>query len=175
MPRVPFLDESSAPVSAETLETLKRWRGGKLLEIDRLTIHKDALALGWVQLFAGLAAHCSIGIRIREIALLRVGVLTRARYELHHHRRIARAKASMTEAEIDAVADWQGATCFSEKERAVLAYTDAMTETIQVPKSVFSALRAHFGDGDLVELTANIAGYNMICRFMEALELVPEA
>jgi len=175
MPRMPLLDESAAPISAEALATIKHWRGGTLLPIDRLTIHSEAVALGWIQMFAGLAAHCTIGIRIREIVLLRVGVLTHARYELYHHGRIAQAKAGMTDAEIGAVADWRSAACFSEKELAVLAYTDAMTENVQVPDAVFEALRAHFRDSEIVELTANIAGYNMVCRFMEALELLPEA
>ena len=175
MPRVHFLNESSARVSPDTLETLKRWRGGELAEIDRLTLHSEPVALGWIQMFGGLASGCSIGIRIREIALLRVGSLTRARYMSYQHRKIALAKAGMTHAEIDAIANWRAATHFTEKERAVLAYTDSMTERIQVPDAVFAAVRTYFSDSELVELTANIAGYNMVCRFMEALELLPQA
>jgi alkylhydroperoxidase family enzyme len=173
MPRVHLLNESSALVSADTLQTLKRWRGGELAEIDRLTLHSEPVALGWIQMFGGLASGCSIGIRIREIALLRVGILTRARYVSYQHRKIALAKAGMTLAEIDAIANWREAVQFTEKERTVLAYTDAMTERIQVPDAVFAALRTNFSDSELVELTANIAGYNMVCRFMEALELLP--
>jgi alkylhydroperoxidase family enzyme len=170
MPRVKLLDESSACVSAHAIQTVKRLRGGELGEIDRLTLHSEAVALGWTHMFVGLASGCSIGIRIREIALLRVGVLTRARYQSYQHRKIALAKAGMTVAEVDAVANWRDSAHFSEKEQAVLAYTDAMTEKVQVPDAVFAALRAHFS----VELTANIAGYNMVSRFMEALELLPE-
>lgn len=173
MPRVQLLNESSALVSSDTLQTLKRWRGGELAEIDRLTLHSEPVALGWIQMFGGLASGCSIGIRIREIALLRVGILTRGRYMSYQHRKIALAKAGMTLAEVDAIANWRAATHFTEKERAVLAYTDMMTETIQVSDAVFATLRTYFNESELVELTANIAGYNMVCRFMEALELLP--
>lgn len=173
MPRVELLDESSARVSAHALQTVKRLRGGGLGEIDRLTLHSEAVAPGWAQLFVGLASGCSIGLRLREIALLRVGVLTRARYQSFQHRKIALEKAGMTLAEVDAVADWRDSSHFTVKERAALAYTDAMTEQVQVPDIVFEALRAHFSESEIVELTANIAGYNMVARFMEALELLP--
>jgi alkylhydroperoxidase family enzyme len=174
MPRVELLDESSARVSAHALQTVKRLRGGELGEIDRLTLHSEAVALGWVQMFVGLATGCSLSLRLREIALLRVGVLTRARYQSFQHRKIALAKAGMTLAEIDAVANWRGSCHFTDEEQAVLAYADAMTEKVQVPDTVFAALRAHFNEREIVELTANIAGYNMVSRFMEALELLPD-
>jgi alkylhydroperoxidase family enzyme len=173
MPRVKLLDESSARVSADALQTVKRLRGGGLAEIDRLTLHSETVALGWVQMFVGLASGCSISLRLREIALLRVGVLTRARYQSFQHRKIALAKAGMTLAEVDAVANWPGSAHFTDKEQAVLAYTDAMTDKVQVPDAVFAALRAHFNESEIVELTANIAGYSMVARFMEALELLP--
>jgi alkylhydroperoxidase family enzyme len=174
MPRVQLLDESSTGVSAHALQTVMRLRGGELAEIDQLTLHSEAVALGWVQMFVGLASGCNIDLRIREIALLRVGVLTRARYQSFQHRKIALGKAGMTLAEVNAVANWRDSVQFSVKERAVLAYTDAMTDQVQVPDAVFVALRAHFTESEIVELTANIAGYNMVTRFMEALELLPD-
>jgi alkylhydroperoxidase family enzyme len=173
MPRVELLDEASTRLSAPALQTVKGLRGGELAEIDRLTLHSEAVALGWAQMFVGLASGCIIDLRVREIALLRVGVLTRARYQSFQHRKIALAKAGMTPAEIDAVANWRSSDLFSGRERAVLAYADAMTEEIQVPDAIFAALRTHFNETEIVELTANIAGYNMVSRFMEALELLP--
>ena len=60
---------------------------------------------------------------------------------------------------------------FDARERAVLAYTDAMTRHVQVPEPVFAAVRAEFDDRWLVELTATVAAYNMVSRFLEALQL----
>jgi alkylhydroperoxidase family enzyme len=53
----------------------------------------------------------------------------------------------------------------------VLAYTDAMTLQVQVPTQVFEAMRAHFDARELVELTATVASYNMVSRFLEALQI----
>jgi alkylhydroperoxidase family enzyme len=57
------------------------------------------------------------------------------------------------------------------RERAVLAYADAMTRSVQVPDAVFQAVRPYFQDRELVELTATIAAYNMVSRFLEALQV----
>jgi alkylhydroperoxidase family enzyme len=57
----------------------------------------------------------------------------------------------------------------------VLAYAKAMTLQVQVPEAVFTAVRTHFGDRELVELTATVAAYNMVSRFLEALQIEPES
>ncbi len=49
-----------------------------------------------------------------------------------------------------------------------------MTLTVQVPDSVFASARAHFSDREMVELTATVAAYNMVSRFLEALQIEPE-
>ena len=46
-----------------------------------------------------------------------------------------------------------------------------MTRDVRVPDEVFAAIRPAFDDRRLVELTATIAGYNMVSRFLEALKL----
>jgi alkylhydroperoxidase family enzyme len=40
-----------------------------------------------------------------------------------------------------------------------------------VPDEVFARVRAHFDDRTLVELTLTIAGYNLVSRFIEALQI----
>ncbi|TXJ06144.1 MAG: carboxymuconolactone decarboxylase family protein, partial [Alicycliphilus sp.] len=57
------------------------------------------------------------------------------------------------------------------RERAVLAYTDAMTRQVQVSDEVFAFVAAHFEPRRLVELTATVAAYNMVSRFLEALQI----
>jgi alkylhydroperoxidase family enzyme len=40
-----------------------------------------------------------------------------------------------------------------------------------VADEVFTQIRAHFGERDIVELTATIAGYNCVSRFLEAMRI----
>jgi alkylhydroperoxidase family enzyme len=53
----------------------------------------------------------------------------------------------------------------------VLAYTDVMTRGIRVPDAIFAGVRRHFDDRETVELTATIAGYNLVSRFLVAMQL----
>jgi alkylhydroperoxidase family enzyme len=46
-----------------------------------------------------------------------------------------------------------------------------MTRQIRVPDEVFAMVRALFPERELVELTATIAGYNLVSRFLEALQI----
>ena len=71
--------------------------------------------------------------------------------------------------------DYEGSGLFSETEKLVLAYVDAMTQTpVEVPDEMFSALRAQFDEAQLVELTANIAWENYRARFNHAFGLEAE-
>jgi alkylhydroperoxidase family enzyme len=49
-----------------------------------------------------------------------------------------------------------------------------MTREIRVPDGVFAAVREHFAERQIVELTATIAAYNCVSRFLEALHIDPE-
>jgi alkylhydroperoxidase family enzyme len=53
----------------------------------------------------------------------------------------------------------------------VLAYTDAMTLDVRVPDAVFAELKQHFSEQEVVEITATIAGYNCVSRFLVALDV----
>lgn len=62
-------------------------------------------------------------------------------------------------------------TLFVDVERAVLAYTDAMTRDIRVEPAAFAGIARHFPHRHVVGLTATIAAYNMVSRFLEALQV----
>ena len=53
-------------------------------------------------------------------------------------------------------------------DRAVLALTDEMTRNVQVRDETYAAAKKHFNDREMVELTATIAAYNLVSRFLEA-------
>ena len=85
--------------------------------------------------------------------------------------RIKQLEAELSQAQIDAVQAWPASPLFDARARDVLAYADAMTLQVQVPQPLFDAVRAHFDARELVELTATVAAYNMVSRFLEALQI----
>ena len=54
---------------------------------------------------------------------------------------------------------------------SVLAYTDAMTLTVRVPDDVYATLKHHFNEREVVEITATVAAYNCVSRFLVALDV----
>jgi alkylhydroperoxidase family enzyme len=55
-----------------------------------------------------------------------------------------------------------------------MRYAVAMTRTVKVPDALFAELRSRFSNSEVVELTASIAAYNMVARFLVALEVEDE-
>lgn len=59
----------------------------------------------------------------------------------------------------------------NEMQCAVLAYTDAMTVGVRVSDEVFARLRRWFDERAVVEVTATVAAYNCVSRFLVALDV----
>ena len=64
---------------------------------------------------------------------------------------------------------------FSDTEKLVLEYADAMTHTpVEVPDALFSKLREKFSEVQMVELTATLAWENYRARFDHAFGVEAE-
>jgi len=170
MARVPLIDERSNPDLAPLIEQIKAERGGRLLNLYKTLLNSPDVAMGWLKLFTAIRQKGKLSERFRELAIMRVAVLNGANYEYQQHVPFA-MKAGLTQAQLDALADWRKSTVFGPADRAVLDYTDAMTKKIRVGERVFKQVRKIFDDREIVELTTTIAGYNLVSRFLEALHV----
>ena len=168
--RIPYADPAVDLATAELAEQIKRERGGKLLNLYRMLLHSPPVARGWLNMFTAIRQQAALPGRDRELATLRVAVLNGADYEFRQHIPFALTHG-LTQMQIDAINSDPGSELFTVRDRAVLAYTDAVTRNIRVPADVFERVRAHFPPRELVELTATIAGYNLVSRFLEALDI----
>ena len=143
---------------------------GSVLHLYAMLLHSAPVAEGWLNYLTAIRQKSGLAGDIREMVIMRIAHLNGAPYEADQHAPIA-LKEGMSQAQLDALTDWQGTSVFSDKQRAVLTYTDAMTKDIHVPDAVFAAMRQHFDEEGVVELTATIAAYNMVSRFLEALQI----
>lgn len=168
MARLPYADVTTdeARPLAERIVAER----GNLLHLYRMLLHSPPVAEGWLGYLTAIRQQCSLPGDLRELVIMRVAALNGAPYEADQHAPYA-LEEGVTQAQLDALADWEGSSLFGERERAVLAYTDAMTRTVQVPEPVFRAVRGWFDDRVMVELTATVAAYNMVSRFLEALQV----
>ena len=80
--------------------------------------------------------------------------------------------AGVTEAQLRDLPRYNESAAFSALEKVVIDYAVQMTKTpVEVPDTVFAALREHFSAAQIVELTAAIAWENYRARFDHALEI----
>jgi alkylhydroperoxidase family enzyme len=49
--------------------------------------------------------------------------------------------------------------------------TDVMTRDIQVPDALYSQVKAHFNDQEILEVVTTVAAYNMVSRLLNALHV----
>jgi alkylhydroperoxidase family enzyme len=79
-------------------------------------------------------------------------------------------QAGASEDKIEQVARAATSPLYSERERAALAYAEAMTITGQkVTDELFARVRQHFSEPEIVELTAAVALENFRSKFNTAL------
>ncbi len=168
MARIEYADLQDPEVSP-LVEQIVAERGS-VLHLYQMLLNSPPIAKGWLNHLTGIRLNSSLPGDLRELIIMRVAVLNKAPYEADQHAPIA-LKEGVSQAQLDELNTWQSSTLFDERTRAVLAYTDAMTRDIQVDDVVFEAIRSHFSKREVVELTATIATYNMVSRFLEALQI----
>ncbi|MGB6105704.1 MAG: carboxymuconolactone decarboxylase family protein [Pusillimonas sp.] len=168
MARLPYADLAHPEVSPLVDQIVAE--RGSVLHLYQMLLQSPPVARGWLNHLTGIRHHSSLDGDLREMVIMRIAHLNGAPYEAEQHAPIA-LKEGMTQAQLDDLPEWEKSALFSDKERAVLAYADTMTRQVQVPDAVFDAVKPHFEARQLVELTATIATYNMVSRFLEALQI----
>jgi len=136
----------------------------------RVLLTSPQLAEAWLHLFTVIRQQCELPAQYRELVIMAIAVINGADYEYRHHAPIALA-AGLTQAQIDELPGWRQSILFDAGQRAVLDYAECMTRDVQVPDAVFEAVTRYLDSRTIVELTATIAGYNLVSRFLEALKV----
>jgi AhpD family alkylhydroperoxidase len=169
MARIPYPDVDR-PELAPLVARIKSERGGRLINLYKMLLHSPPVAAGWLTLFTAIRQQSALSGRLRELVILRIAVLNGAEYEFKAHVPFA-LKEGVTQAQLDALKAGRAPEGLTAADEAALAYAEAMTRTIQVPDPVFAAVRKHLGDREVLELTATIAGYNLVSRVLETLQI----
>ncbi len=172
MARIPYPDPSQYE-GQPLAERIRAERGGQLLNLYRMLLHSPAVTEGWLAFLTAIRHKTELRARYRELAILRIAVLNGAEYEFDAHVPFALKEGVSREA-IDALRADRATNDLDEVDRAVVAYADTMTREIHVSDEVFARIHEHFVEREVVELTATIAAYNCVSRFLEALRIDPE-
>ena len=96
-----------------------------------------------------------------ELVKMRASQINRCGYCLDMHSKDARA-AGETEQRLFGLPAWREAPFYSARERAALAWTEAVTEVSlsDLPDELYEEVHKQFGDKGIVELTLAIIAIN---------------
>ncbi|MFT4518695.1 MAG: alkylhydroperoxidase family enzyme [Halioglobus sp.] len=109
--------------------------------------------------------------QLRELGQTRAGYTRGSQFVYSQHCKSCRS-VGFSEEKIQAIKHWNVSSVFSDLERAVLAYTDALVlEGGRVPDGVFEALKAELSDEEILELTYITTLYEMHAVMSRALRL----
>jgi alkylhydroperoxidase family enzyme len=119
--------------------------------------------------YAGKKRH--LDTKLRELGQTRAGYARGSQFVFSQHCKAMRG-LGFTEEQIAAISSWQCAACFTDVERAVLAYADCLVlEGGRTPDGVFEALKKHLSDEAILELTYTTCLYEMHATMARALRL----
>ena len=177
LPYVPDPPPTNTPEEAEILARVQARRApNDLLPLDRALLHSFPVADGWNSFIGAIRTRTSLSTVVRELAICRVAVINGAWFEWEQHAPLLRG-GGLSEDAMHVVRDTRrdmgtvDEGLLSRAYKAVLRYTDAMTRDVSVPEGVFQEVKELFDEREVVEITATVAAYNCVSRFLVALNV----
>lgn len=164
--RLPYVanpPQASSPEEAQIVQRIQDRRAPRPLQsLDLALLHSPPFADGWNSFLGAVRTKTSLGDDLRELAISRVAVCNRAWYEWKHHAPLA-AEAGVCKEALEVVktegelTGLERPAVLSEKQWAVLVYTDEMTRNVQVREETFGRLKEFFSDREVVEITGTVS------------------
>lgn len=143
--------------------------------MERLDYRKVAPeAYGLFGKLSAYSRNCGLEHVLLELVKLRASQINGCAHCINMHANTLRGEGE-SEERIQSVVVWWEADCFSARESAALAWTEAVTLLAEsrVPDAVFERARGQFDDKGLVDLTTAICTINAHNRLAVAFRRVP--
>ena len=108
-----------------------------------------------------MSTSCGLDRLLIELVKICASQINGCAFCLATHTRDAR-KLGESEDRMHLLNAWEETPTFSERERAALAWTDAVTKVTEghIPDHVFNLVRRHFSDKEIVDLTYAVMAIN---------------
>lgn len=153
----------------------QRRKYGRVLEAALLWARAPRLFLGVALLYGMIDRRSSpIDPALRSLVTVRVSQLNGCAFCVDLNSATL-LKRGISEEKAAALRAWRESALFDARERAALDYAEAVTLSDRQPEDAqFAALRRHFSDDAIVELTGLVAFQNLSSKFNAALGVPPQ-
>lgn len=173
MTRIETVDPKHASPLVRILYRLSRRELGRDVDPVGVYAHLPRLLVGYGAFEKATAAGKRVPERLKALAETKAAAVVNCEFCCDIASSIAR-DAGITEQQLLALPHYRDSDAFGELERLVLDYATAMSRTpTSVTDELFAALREHFDERQMVELTNVIALENMRARFNSAFDMTP--
>ena len=143
---------------------------GRISLLYQVLLNSAPIVQGWEAMLTAVRNRTGVPANLRELIILRVAVLNGAAFEFDAHVPHA-LKAGVPQYKIDALRSPVLDPSFTEEECLLLELADRMTRDVNVPQALMDRIRARHDPQGVVELVATVAAYNMVSRFLVALNI----
>jgi alkylhydroperoxidase family enzyme len=167
--RLPPLPDPTDPYLKEMFAKV-RAKGGQPLNIHYVQAFAPKLARIKLDLAYALRYDVITPAPFRELAIVRTAQILHSDYELEGHVALAKS-CGITQAQIDALPKWRDSDLFDAKQRALLAYTEAVDHGGDVDDATYDAFAKEFSPQEIVELTITIVTYYGTGQLTKALKV----
>jgi len=165
MARLPYLN--AADLAPENQDLLKR-----PINLFRAMVHSPNGARAFHGLGEFIRWDSKLDARLREMAIIQVGYMTRSVYEYTHHVKIG-MDFGVTADDIRAIAAETAGqpSSLDALSKAVLRAAREMTDSLAASDATFAELRQHLNEEHLTDLVLTIAFYNAVVRYLGTLQI----
>jgi alkylhydroperoxidase family enzyme len=162
MPRIPYRDLATLSAQDRAAIGEQPANVSRMLATASGPVFHAVSAVG-----SALINGSTLPPNIRELAILRVGYISKSRYETFQHEALAR-HVGMGEGEIAAIeAGDAKASALNSAQSAALEFVDDMVANVRASDRTLEAVRRHLSDAEVVDLIAVTGFYMLICRLLE--------
>lgn len=171
MSRIAPVSETSRNPVVRFTSWYSRRSFGKVPAPVGVTAHHPTLMAGYGAFELALERSHRVEERLKELGALKAAALVGCEFCMDIGSMLAQ-RSGIDERRLRELPAYRESDAFSELEKLVLEYAEAMTRTpAEIPDDLFARLCERFDEGQLVELTAAIAIENYRARFNHAFGL----
>ena len=175
MARVRMIKPEEA--DADTLYDGVREQWGRISNFSQVLAHQPAALRGWMLPNASIRLDNVKSdpdyVKIQQLVIIKTSALNGSAYCMSHNVPLAR-KMGLTQAQIEAAqgSDYMSSRVLDERQKAAIRWAEAVTVMqARDDDAAFSAMRKHFSEKEIVELTVFCGMWNYSNRLCEALHV----
>jgi 4-carboxymuconolactone decarboxylase len=155
---------------AEAADFKSKTDDGRLIGPFNAALYSPEMSSAFLAWQVAEEKHTSLNARVRQVVILAVGAVWKARYELYAHAAVAR-KAGLSDRAIAKLSAGEPSEDLSDAERIAQRYATELTTSRRVEDDLFAAARQVFGLKGLVDIAHLIGAYQTVCGILNSFAI----